>query len=361
MANYRTSKLFATKGYSASATELIDINIADPISRILIRAEGLNGAEAASTHHWAKIIKKIELVDGSEVLYSLDGLEAYAMQFYQNKRTPSDWLHYLTGSYFCVTFALDFGRWLYDPEFALDPKRFNNLQLKIETDMAAGGIAPTATKFEVLAALFDQKVISPIGFLQAKRVKQYTMGSATHEYTDLPTDLKIRKLIVKAVVVGTELCQTMDNIKLSEDFDKRIIIDNTPDEIDRMYPEENAAYDETFDVPASTGNRNWHCTPSDRGNAIACGWSATAANYASTYGIVGMRTGIIAATAGVNLNVHARGFNPCSTVSIPMGDEWDPNDWLDPSGLKNLRLDLLSLAAGDASTAEILVQQLKPY
>jgi hypothetical protein len=38
----------------------------------------------------------------------------------------------------------------------------------------------------------------------------------------------------------------------------------------------------------------------------------------------------------------------------------DPDDWFDPEGLKNLRLDLLS-TSGMSNTCEILLQQLRTY
>jgi hypothetical protein len=358
--NYRTTKLLALKSYTADFSELIDINIADPISRILVGYEGYNSGSGASTHHWAKSISKIELMDGSDVLFSLDGLEAYALQFYQNKRAPSDWLHYLNDNYFHITFALDFGRWLWDPLLALQPARFKNLQLKIENDMDAGGVAPDAAKLVVLASVFDEKQISPLGFLQAKRVKQYTMGSASHEYTDLPTDLPIRKLIVKGLVVGTELCQIIDTLKLSQDNDKRVIFDNTISELTRMYAEENKLYKELFYCGGNTSLIARHVTPSDRGTAIVCGWDSATAAYGSSYGIAGMRTRVIT-SASINQTLIAMGFNPCSTICIPMGDERDPEDWFDPKALRNLRLDVLSYSGGSTYNAEIIVQQLRSY
>ena len=361
MSNYRTSKLFALKSYSADASELIPITISDPISRLLIQFEGQNMGSTPTVAHPAACIKKIELVDGSDVLFSLDGLEAYALQFYHTKTLPSDYLIYLNDNWFHVTFKLDFGRWLWDPELALDPKRFNNLQLKIETDQDAGGCQPDNSKLQVMASIFDGKSVAPAGMLTARRIKQYTMGSASHEYTDLPTDRKIRKLMIKALKIGTELCQTMDKIKLSEDFDKKVILDNSPDEIDRLYPEENALYEEGFyGFARDMADDYFHVTPSDRGQVVANQWATTISAYNSTYGIVGMRTRI-RGSANNNFNAIARGFNPCSTVSIPLGDEWDPADWLDPAGLKQLRLDLLSLSGGSGSNAEIVVQQYRPY
>jgi len=360
MANYRTTKLFAQKSYTADATELIDINLADPISRILVEFEGQNTGSTSTSGHPAKGIKKIELSDGSDILLSMDGLEAYAMQFFNTKKVPSDWLPFLNDMWFHVTFKLDFGRYLWDPELALDPKQFNNLQLKIETDQDAGGVAPDNSKLQVMASVFDEKAISPFGMLVSKRIKQYTMGSASHEYTDLPTDQKIRKLIIKALVAGTEPGSIMNNIKLSEDNDKRVVFDLNWFELIRMYTDENLEYLEGFYAASTTSQTTIHCTPTERTQGVLNAWAEAAGGYHTFYDGDGGRMKLIGSAAN-NVNGLVKGFSPNGCLSIPMGNEMDPDDWFDPMGLRNLRLDLLSQAAGSTYAAEILLQQLRPY
>jgi len=44
--NYRLATVFAEKTFSADATEIIDVNIADPISEMIIRFQPKNGAKA---------------------------------------------------------------------------------------------------------------------------------------------------------------------------------------------------------------------------------------------------------------------------------------------------------------------------
>lgn len=360
--NYRMSKIFALKSQASDFSEIIDINLTDPISRLRIGFEALQAnSSGGSTSHWAKGVKKIELVDGSDVLFSLDGEELYGAQFFQNKVEPSDWLNYLDGNYSHISLLVDFGRWLWDPDLALDPRRFNNLQLKIESDMDVGGAVPTGNKLEVYAAVFDQKSVSPGGFLQTKRVKQYTMAASSTEYTDLPTDYKLRKLMIRALVPGTELSQTLANIKLSEDHDKRVIVDDPPDKIVRLYGDENRQYREGMYGQNDGVANNYHCTPSDRGQVAATHWAAAVGNPPTTYGVVGQQFKLIK-TGGGNWNALVSGYCPMSMLSIPLGDEWDPADWFDPSGLKNLRLAILTAAAGASPyLCNIITQQYRPY
>ena len=360
--NYRMAQLLALKSQASDFSELIEITLKDCVSRIRIGYEALQAnSSGGSTSHWAKGIKKVELTDGSDVLFSLDGEELYGAQFFQNKVEPSDWLNYLNGNYSHISLLIDFGRWLGDPMFALDPTKFKNLQLKIESDMDVGGAVPTGNKLEVFAAIFDEKIISPVGFLQTKRVKQYTMAASSHEYTDLPTDYKLRKLMIRALVPGTELCQTLSNIKLSEDTDKHVIVDAPPDKIIRLFADENRQYREGMYGQNDGVANNYHCTPSDRGQVAATHWAAAVGNPPTTYGVVGQQFKLIK-TGGGNWNALVSGYCPMSMISIPMGDEKDPEDWFDPSDLKNLRLDILTTSGGASPyLANIITQQFRTY
>jgi hypothetical protein len=69
----------------------------------------------------------------------------------------------------------------------------------------------------------------------------------------------------------------------------------------------------------------------------------------------------ITGSAAMNFACNVKGWCPMNSISIPMGDEWDPADWFDPSGLQNLKLDLLSLAAGSTYACQIFAQQLRLY
>jgi len=360
--NYRTTELFALKSYSADFTELLDINLTDPISRIRIGFEALQAdSSGGSAAHWAKGVKKVELNDGSDVLFSLDGEELYGAQFFHTKKGPSDWLQYLSANYSHISLQIDFGRYLWDPILALDPKKFKNLQLKIESQFAYGGSTPTAAKMEVFASVFDQKAITPVGFLQTKRIKQYTMAASSHEYTDLPTDYKLRKLMIRALVPGTELCQTLANIKLSEDNDKRVIVDTPPDKIIRLYSDENCQYREGITGQNDGVSNAYHCTPSDRGQAVGNHWAAAVGNPPTTYGVVGQQFALIK-TGGGNWQCLVSGYCPMSMVSLPLGEDTDMDDWFDPSGLKNLRLDILTCAAGASPyLCNVITQQYRPY
>ena len=85
--NYRIASMLASESATVPATKTIDIDLNKPISRITIQMKGTNST-SVPTAHPAKMLTKIELVDGSNVLYSLNGLQAQAINFYESGKLP---------------------------------------------------------------------------------------------------------------------------------------------------------------------------------------------------------------------------------------------------------------------------------
>ena len=274
--NYRLATLLASTDYSADKTETIDINVADPISEIVIRYSPYNNGTAAGTAHPIACLTKIELVDGSDVLFSLNGHQAQALDIYHTGKQRSPWFHYLDNNYTDQIVGINFGRYLWDPDYAFDPKQFNNPQLKISIDLDAGGVAPDAGQLEVWAQLFDDKKIEPTGLLIAKEIVNYTMADSAHEYIDLPVDYTYRKMLVRAQRYGTEPNQQIDNIKLSEDQDKRVVFNHDHSTLVRTLGNAGPMIVEHVIFGVATSSRNFYCTPSTRVNGVIQTWAAAA-------------------------------------------------------------------------------------
>jgi hypothetical protein len=198
-----------------------------------------------------------------------------------------------------------------------------------------------------------------MGLLTAKQIKQYTMGDASHEYTDLPTDQKIRKLLVKALVAGTEPNQVLSHLKLSEANDKHVIVDADADVIGWLFSEENIEIVEGFLFQNDASQRSYYCTPTSKCKTTANEWAAAASAYFATYDGDGGRVKIDGSGA-VNGNCLTQGFYPNGVFSIPLGNQDDIDDWFEPDPTKNLQLDLKSCSSM-TNTAEIMLQQLRTY
>ena len=155
--HYRLSTIHPEKAYSSDITEIIEVNVADPISVIIFKLKIGNTASAAPTAHALECLQKIELLDGSDVLFSLTGKQADALDYYHNGIQRSNWNAYLNGMDTERYIGINFGRYLWDPILALDPKKFRNLQLKFTLDIDAGGCAPDENSVAIWAGLFDKR------------------------------------------------------------------------------------------------------------------------------------------------------------------------------------------------------------
>ena len=360
--NYRLAQIFPQKSYTSDTTETIDVDVKDPISSLVIELGVVNVGSIAPTAHAIACLTKIELVDGSDVLFSLSGYQAEAVDIYHNKVMRSNYNPYLDGMEVQRFVGINFGRKLWDPMLAFDPKRFRNPQLKLTLDINAGGNAPVTNKLRVWANLFDEKIISPSGFLMHKLIKSYSMGSASHEYTDLPRDYPFRKLFIRAQSAGTEPGQLISTVKLYEDEGKRIIVDSEiPDMLLRVMTENPMLTEILYGHVATTATYGY-CTPTTRVVGSCQRWAATTgAGEIAFYDGDGGRFAVIAATLASNMQAKVSGWLPHATYEVPFGDQQDIDDWYDVSKVGSLKLDVLSLSGGSGIANDIFLQQLRRY
>lgn len=361
--NYRVATILDRENHTADTTKVIDLNLADPVSQMLILYEPMNGAEGASAAHPAACITKIELVDGSDVLFSLTGQEAQAADWYHRKQEALNWLWYLENNESEMVYNISFGRYLWDPLFAFDPKKFTNPQLKITIDIDGGGTNADSGHLTVLAHIFDEKEVTPEGFLMHKEIKDYTLASATHEYTDMPTDFVYRKLFMKILAAGIGTEYNFGNIKLSEDNDRRVPFNHTIKEILKSIIGQGRPYREWIITHGPAASRYYHCTPALFPVFSGTKWAGSGTvSGMDVYEGDGGRFKIIAETPGHNIQLLCEGWCPHGVIEIPFGLQDDPADWYDVTKLGSLRLDLLSASAmSDSYTCQIFLQQLRKY
>ena len=131
MGKYRTTSLLAAKDLGASGTEVIDINVLDTISRINLYWQTKIVTVSVELASLVECISKVELIDGSDVLFSLNAEQLYALNYYDRMQIQDYEASLTVADFTKYQVSIDFGRWLWDPTWALDPKRFSNLQLKI--------------------------------------------------------------------------------------------------------------------------------------------------------------------------------------------------------------------------------------
>ena len=361
--NYRLATLLERTAFTADKTEKIDIDVVDPITQITVIYEPTNGNQSHGDGHPARCIEKIELIDGSDVLFSLSGVEACAADFYHNKREPAQEIFYTNGMTSVAICNINFGRYIADIEMALDPTRFTNLQLKVTIDIDAGGSLSTSGYLSVLANLFDEKTITPIGFLMHKEIKSFTLADDAHEYTDLPTDYPYRKLFLRAQRYGYGPHQQIDSVKVSEDVDKRIPINHSWHHLFRTFSYHLGPYNEWIIGPGSAAAQYFYCTPCYFPRFASTQWRpAIGGGELAFYQGHGGRFQQVQTASGPNWQCHVLGYAPHGVIEIPFGIQREVTDWYDVTGIKNLKLDIKGASSvGTGQTAEIFLQQLRRY
>lgn len=361
--NHRLTTLKSLETYSSDKTEIIDISVKDPMTALIFDLEVHNSAAGSMSYHPINCLKTVELVDGSDVLFSLSGPELEALDWYNNKTFRSNYNYALADGYCCRFVGYQFGRYLYDPKYALDPTKFRNLQLKVTLDIDGGGLAPTYNKLQVWAMLFDGKAITPEGFLMSKEIRNYTLTASGHEYIDLPVDHPYRKLLIRQQTPGTEPNQLLANIKLSEDQDKKVPFNHGTEDILRSIMATHPQVIESYFFALDTSNRYLMIAPTTRVTAFGSVWAAAAvAQDEAFYDGDGGRLKTIAAANPSNTQILVTGWLPHGVWAIPFGNQDDPDDWYDVTPLGNLKADITA-ASGAASTdsCQIFVEQVRKY
>ncbi|MBA7494446.1 hypothetical protein ES702_05022 [subsurface metagenome] len=362
--NYRVAKLLATTTYAADKVEIIDIDLADPISMLQIFYSAMNQAPdepATANLHPAGCISKIDLVDGSDLLFSLSGFEAQALDFYHNKKMPYHNIKYLNDNYSHSVYQLNFGRFLYDTLLAFDPKKFINPQLKISIDLDGGGCNCDAGRMEVLAHTFDEKVVTPTGFLMAKELVSYTLANNAHEYIDLPTDHLYRKLLVSPRRPGTQPDVQLEHIKLSQDGDKKVIFDEDIRELVAILQSNTPPCREMITGAGTTTLRYFGCMPSIGINAVGSGFTNAKTEGITFWAGDGGRLQEIQTTAGHNWKCLVSGWCPHCAIEIPFGLQDEIEDWFDVTKIGSLKLDITAGATPLGLTCQVFLQQLRNY
>jgi len=364
--NYRLATILERTNYQVNKTEIIDIDVLDPISQILLTLETDNvDSGLGSTGHPVRGVSKIELIDGSDVLWSLNGAEAAALNFYERLKEAYSLLLYMTGINSEVVIPINFGRRLFDPEYAFDPPKFKNPQLKITMAVGAGGCKSTSLYLTVLAHIFDEKAVAPKGFLSAKEVKDYTLADSAHEYTDLPTDRPYRFLFIRPQRYGTGPEDQIDTVKISEEVDKRIPLNHTMKQILRNMVAQWPIYREAIIMSGgiSTDYMNYHCAPCHWPRFAGAGWrkAANIGPEAFFEGDGGRFTRLMDTYAG-NVQAMIEGYAPHAMIPLLPPPSEDPEDWWDVTPISSLKLDVKAgSSVGTAQTAQVVVQQLREY
>jgi len=222
--------------------------------------------------------------------------------------------------------------------------------------MEGGG---TKVELDCVAECFDEKVISPIGFLRHSLLHSYVGASETYEYIDLPTDLLVRKLYLQARHWEGASITNLNSVKLSEDNDKRVPFDLTAEEWAHKCGMEFGEIEVMFYMKPAGSGYPMYLAPChmESYNAISEN------NNQFIYGAYG-GGGFFPFTAASTSHVckgSVRGFLPFFHWCYAFGDQQKIEDWYDVTRVGSLKLRIKSGTDGASTTYNTLLQQLRRY
>ena len=357
--NTRVATILAAADLGASGTKIIDINIKDVISRITIKMSTTNVGTTMLAHPAANI-EKIEIVDGSDVLFSLTGYQTQGINFYdRNGKIPYTSIrNYVTSQQ--AIFGIDFGRFLFDPVLAFDPTKFRSPQLKVTWNEANAEATTVVNECEILAYIFDEQKVTPAGFMVSKEIYSYTVDTSGYEYIDMPTDYIVQQIYAKAFAAPYGIGSIWDEFKLSEDNDRRIPIDLSTSELNRLAFETWGYVKEHAKLLAATGVVNFFGMPTHEGYANG---SVEGGN--ESFSVWSQGGGQFAYQNAVGaLRGRATLIGTCPHGVLPLLPKPGPEiaDWYDVTKLGSLKLRIKQSApASTGYTGEIIVKQYRPF
>lgn len=356
--NYRYATLLSETSITADKTQIIDLDVHDIMSRLDIFYRYSGSQHAMDSYGYADI-EKIEIVDGSDVLFSLTGGECQALNINNRKCPTMTHGQHRHGDSEMQVFGIDFGRTLWDRELAFDPTKYTNPQLKITVDFGTSDTGISTSYLTVKAHMFDERKVTPTGFLMAKEHYSYTIGDdGSYEYVELPQDYLIRKMLVKGYLAAYEPWHQIEDIRLDINNEAKIPFDVNVEEYYRTRKGVDQLVESALLVQVdTTGNCVYYVEPTDY-------WVAPVLTPIgeSTISMGNPRGGKLTLTASTTASCAGivRGYLPNHCIHFPFGIENDPTDWFDPTGVDKARLRLES-GSDDGGVGAIVLEQLRPY
>jgi len=366
---YRNIELYHELGLDDTGTKIIDLRTTDPVSAIRLDFKGSNGATSNKENWLNDVVTKIEIVDGSDQLLSLSMKEAQALQFYNTGKTPYMRCEERGGGSYNEQVLLQFGRFLWDPEYYLDLAKFTNPQLKISTDedairaMGDAGYVSGSLKCTINLHTIQEGAEAAKGFMMQKETYSFTTAASGDEHIDMPRDYPYVGLLLRAYKSGNDISENISELKFSCDAGRFVPIDKKVSDIYRMNEEDLGPVELRMQLYRKDGETVHHPLQQDpvatlqgdeHNNLYQCiyQWSGQFELHIED------DTGA-AVTTEEWIRAVIKGSCLHSTVYLPFGLLSDPATYFDPKAWSDIDL-VLTQAAADA-TAQVVLQQLRSY
>lgn len=366
----RDAVLEYQKTLDDAGTLIKDLDLVDPVSALYLEFEAVNGTTSNKNNFISDVVTKVEIVDGSEVLYSLPLSELEALYFYKTGKMPvlfpSEWA---SGTQRHGVHLL-FGRHLWDREFAMDFTRFRNPQLRITSNLAAIRAVSATTAFATgtlkgtIVAKVMEDAPAASKYLMAKQVESFTSAASGEKRIELPTDYTYRLAILRAWKQLSDVREIITDLKLTCNTDKYIAFNRKVQQLDA---EAFALFGRgalKHDILASDNDQvrllfnmepdcRIYWTASDLAAIIGINYQWSSELYLELTTHAGASD-----TTDRSLTMVEEGHSLHATLPIPFGIMDQPDTWFDPKAYNKIEAVLTQAVA--SATVALSLEQVRP-
>ena len=364
----RLRKVYITEDETTTTTgtKIYDLDFTDPLRAIYIGLLGQRFDDSDTNRPYLlEDIDKIEIVDGSDVIFSCTGTEAAAAQLYHTGKMP-----FLAISanpaqtYNRNQIKILFGRDESDNDYGLDLTKLTNPQLKIThsyAEAAADWAAGTQTL--TVIALVAEGAPKPRAYMMTKEIYTWTKATTGDETIDLPRDYPIRFIMLQATHCETPVYEEFTRIKISCNYDEFVPLNDRGEDLAHdnwnrygMLSQQTEAVGDGSDADIKA----WYPFAWNWGGDVQSWNTGTPAVVQRPYPgyITVATTEGVALVDGQRALVTGQGWEFFDTEVIPFGNLHDPEEWFDPRPWKSLRL-ILTQAQTEVA-ASVVLQQVRP-
>jgi hypothetical protein len=300
------------------------------------------------------MISKIELTDGGETFWSLNGQEAVAAACFETGRWPASFYCEDIGGWQGITIPLRFGRWLGDPLFAFTPSRLDNPQLKVTWAKASGHL--TATVKLLVWAKIMEGLAAPANCLFWKGIESFTSAASGDKDVKLPHDYPYRRMMIRAYKSDTIPTSIITQYKLDCDMGKFVPLNMSSGELEDLMKSFFGPY--TFKkmdrVSQNSYDQTWMA-----GHTFAMLQCEAVGQYAQAWatGSIAYQQ-VMAIAANTRAEALIWGYQPHCCMPYQFGIPEEPETWF-PT--RDFGEEILWLTQGaDSATVSVAVQQPRP-
>lgn len=365
---YRNNELYYNLALDDTGTKIIDLKTKDPLSAIRLKFNAVNGATTNLENRLDDIITKIEIVDGSDQIYSLNLKQDQVFQFYNTGKTPRIIIEERGGGGCMEAALILFGRYLNDPEYWLDLSKFDNPQLKITTDedavraMGVLGFLSGSCVVTVNLCLIEEGATASKGFFMYKELFAFTSGTTGDEHISLPRDYPYRSLLLRAYVAGNDCHENITDVKISCDAGKFIPLDKKTAHIHDWNEEIYGPMQIRMQLDRADGDVVYHIINKEPVAVLERdehnGFTRAMYQWSGQFNIHIKDMNGASVTTPTWIRALITGGGLHSTAYIPFGLANDPTTYFDPKEWEDV--DLV-LSQGAESVVQVAAQQLRTY